>query len=177
MAMLPVPPTWTSSLPLAITACALGAATAIVASPPVPLPTRLPSGDYRPREPRSIELPHDDGGRQRKDAVLARARVWNEPATPIESASLGSNRPDLPDELVCRYKPEPTSGTTPKFDCVLAGGEVVKIKYGATTEIPAEIAATRLLAALGFGADTIYLIRKVRCFGCPRSPFRAMQLA
>ena len=32
------------------------------------------------------------------------------------------------DALTCRFVPEPVKGTTPKFDCELADGEVVKIK-------------------------------------------------
>jgi hypothetical protein len=141
------------------------------------LPDRLPPGDYRPREPEPIEFSDDQKGRQAKEALLKRAKVWREPADPIERANLGRNPPGLPDEIACKYKPEKADGTTPKFECVLPGGEVVKVKYGSTSEIPAEIAATRLLSALGFGADRMYLLRTVRCFGCPRSPFRSMQLA
>jgi hypothetical protein len=55
-------------------------------------------------------------------------------------------------------------------------GQVLKVKYGALNgELPAEVAATRLLAALGFGADGMHVVRKVRCTGCPRLPFRALQ--
>jgi hypothetical protein len=84
----------------------------------------------------------------RSDA-LRRASVWiaSDPA----SADLASNPPDpsgaLSGSLVrCRYLDEPARGTTAKFDCVLADGEVVKVKYGQTGEIQAEIAATRLNA-------------------------------
>jgi hypothetical protein len=71
----------------------------------------------------------------------------------------------------CRYVSAPAHGTTAKFDCVLPDGEVVKVKYGHTGEIHAEVAASRLLAALGFGADRMYLVPKVRCYGCLRNPF------
>jgi len=47
----------------------------------------------------------------------------------------------------------------------------VKVKYGGTGEIPAEIAGTSLLRALGFGADRMYVVPRVRCYGCPRFPF------
>ena len=47
---------------------------------------------------------------------------------------------------------------------------------GHVPEIPAEAAATRLLAALGFGADTITLVERLRCFGCPRDPFLTMKV-
>jgi hypothetical protein len=109
----------------------------------------------------------------RTDA-LRRASVWiaSDPA----SADLASNPPDpsgtLSGSVVrCRYLDEPARGTTAKFDCVLADGEVVKVKYGQTGEIQAEVAATRLLTALGFGADRMFLIPRLRCYGCVRSPF------
>ena len=65
---------------------------------------------------------------------------------------------------------------TPKFHCEMPDGQVLKVKYGASNgELPAEVAGTRLLAALGFGADAMYVVGKVRCTGCPRSPFRSLQ--
>lgn len=48
-----------------------------------------------------------------------------------------------------------------------------EVKYGYTGEIQAELAATRLLRALGFGADRMYLIPRVRCYGCLRTPYYA----
>ncbi|MDQ3170824.1 MAG: hypothetical protein M3Q55_11855 [Acidobacteriota bacterium] len=101
--------------------------------------------------------------------VLSRASVFlpgGAGATPISES-----------ELECRYEPEETSGTTPKFDCTLPDGEVVKVKYGENPEIAGEIAATRLLAALGFAADDMRIVARVRCYGCPRSPYRSRQVA
>ena len=50
------------------------------------------------------------------------------------------------------------------------------MKYGrGNPELHAEIAATRLLTALGFGADHMYTVRKVRCAGCPMFPFQALK--
>jgi hypothetical protein len=64
-----------------------------------------------------------------------------------------------------------TSGQTPKFHCVLADGRVIKVKYGRLNAEPrAERAATRLLSALGFGADRMYVVKRVRCRGCPVYP-------
>ena len=73
-------------------------------------------------------------------------------------------------------------GATPKFLCRV-GGTVYKVKYlpsaryGTTgangrsvdREIYAEMAATRLFWALGFGADRVFLTN-VTCHGCPASP-------
>jgi hypothetical protein len=93
-------------------------------------------------------------------------------ANPSDVSSFGSN-----DLVSCRYQPIEATGTTPKFDCALVTGEVVKVKYGQNAELPAEAAATRLLAALGFGADRMYVIGRVRCYGCPPNPFRMQQAA
>ncbi len=71
----------------------------------------------------------------------------------------------------CRHLEKPAGGTSPKFDCVLGDGEAVRVKYGMTQEIHAEIAASRFLTALGFGADRVYSIRRLRCYGCPRDPY------
>ena len=76
----------------------------------------------------------------------------------------------------CRLQPSEPSGTTPKFDCVFPGGEVVKVKYGNDAEIHAEAAATALLRMLGYPADTITIVPRLRCYGCPRHPFVAMHL-
>lgn len=73
-------------------------------------------------------------------------------------------------------------GATPKFLCRI-GGTVYKVKYlpsaqygtarknggSADREIYAEMAATRLFWALGFGADRVFLTNVV-CRGCPASP-------
>src|SRR5512143_674559 len=113
-------------------------------------------------------------GKPLRDLALRQARVW----APVNTAAadLGGNPPDpsgtLSAPLVrCRYLSEPARGTTPKFDCVLPDGEIIKVKYGLSGEIHAELAATRLLTALGFGADRMYLIPRVRCYGCMRTPF------
>ena len=109
--------------------------------------------------------------------LLRNARVWTE--TNPARADLTKNPPDstgaLSEALVrCRYVSSAAHGTTAKFDCVLPDGEVVKVKYGHTGEIHAEVAATRLLSALGFGADRMFLIPRLRCYGCLRNPFYAV---
>ena len=111
---------------------------------------------------------------------LRRAKVWR-PTNPAK-VDLGINPPDptgtLTGETVrCRFLPRETKGTTPKFRCVLPDGEVVKVKYGDLTgEIHAELAASRLLKALGFGADSMFLVRRLHCYGCPPIPFEAIWL-
>jgi hypothetical protein len=100
---------------------------------------------------------------------------------PIEQADLTVNPPGpnalAPDrDVPCRFKVSVVGGATPKFECVLPGGEEVKVRYGhSNPEIPAEIAATRLLSALGFPTDRLYAVRSVGCSGCPRYPFPALR--
>jgi hypothetical protein len=81
-----------------------------------------------------------------------------------------------PTLTICTYRPDEVSGTTPKFDCELKSSEKIKVKYGWTKEIPSEIAATRLLAELGFGADRVSRVARVRCYGCPFQPFHSRAL-
>ena len=122
-----------------------------------------------------------EGWQHRLDA-LARARVFFGDPPAVDSLDLARNvRADAPFEpgasLECHYEPDETSGTTPKFDCRLPSGEVIKVKYGINREIPGEAAATHLLAAMGFGADYVSVAERVRCYGCPRSPYRSRQIA
>src|SRR3954463_7149048 len=113
------------------------------------------------------------------DQAMRRAQVWVKPKVPIESVQFAANPDDQfhPDQVVhCRFAPSPTSGNTPKFDCTLADGESLKVKYGASNpEIFAEVIATRLLSALGFPTDHMHVVGAVECAGCPRDPFKALE--
>ena len=81
------------------------------------------------------------------------------------------------------------NGKTSKFKCELLNSRIakqgqkpdlaldkknepikIKVKYGKTTEIFAEVAATRLLEALGFGADRMFFVAKTECYGCGKDP-------
>ncbi len=136
----------------------------------------LPPGDYTPRPNEHHLTLEGDGGRVRADA-LRRATVWRQPETPISSADLEHNPPG-PDsfgttEVVpCKFQLKDSAGRTPKFQCVRPGGDVLKVKYGHNNpETFGEVAATRLVGALGFGADRMYVVGVVRCFGCPAYPY------
>ena len=53
----------------------------------------------------------------------------------------------------------------------LSTGDVVKVRYGADNgEVEGTVLATRLLWALGFGADGAYPVRLV-CHGCSDDPW------
>ena len=110
---------------------------------------------------------------ERVDA-LSRAAVWTAPRTPIAKARLDSD-PQQPQMIECVFAVEEVGGTAPKFDCTLENGDKIRVKYGRTPEIPSEVAAARLLHALGFGADDVMLVPKLRCFGCPAEPFVTMR--
>jgi len=118
---------------------------------------------------------------RRREEALASARVWTAPVVAIGQADLRRNPSDPggfrdDEEVTCRFTMEPVGGTTPKFNCQLPNGEVMKIKYGtANPELRAEVAATRLLNALGFGADRVYVVGRVRCAGCPVFPFQSLK--
>ena len=140
----------------------------------------LPGGREQP--PSAFAAPREKGAwpldpkapEAARTTALRQAKVWI--AADPAAADLGANPPDpagtLSEPIVrCRYLDSPARGTTAKFDCVLRDGEVVKVKYGHTGEIHAEIAGSRLLTALGFGADRMYLTRRLRCYGCVRTPF------
>ena len=78
--------------------------------------------------------------------------------------------------LECRYLAREADGTSAKFDCALADGRTIKVKYGRNPEIHAETLATTLLTALGYATDRVAVVPRVRCYGCPRFPFATMQL-
>ena len=114
----------------------------------------------------------------RNDA-LSRAKIFVD--TPFNAASIDfaqdPNAGVIDNALTsCQYKPDEVSGTTPKFDCELPSGEKIKVKYGWTQEIPSETAASRLLHAMGFGADRVSRVDTVRCYGCPIQPFHTRSL-
>jgi hypothetical protein len=92
------------------------------------------------------------------------------------------------DKVICDFATPGAKmgGKTPKFECKItrvesANGQVqtltdemdeepVKVKFGADdNEVYAEIAATRLMWALGFYADSWFPVR-VECHNCPENP-------
>src|SRR5437870_7005896 len=100
------------------------------------------------------ERPADPEVTRTRLAALARAKVLTD-ATTARKAS------ENIDDIRCRYVYTRISGTTPKFDCTLDDGERIRVKYG-SPEVHAQVAATELLATLGFGADDVSMARHVR---------------
>lgn len=109
-------------------------------------------------------------GRDVRDDAFRRAAVRLDPADAVMFEALPEG------VLPCRFVRDAPSGTSAKFDCVLEGGQLVKVKYGRNPEIQAEVAGTQLLRTAGFAADDVTIVPRVRCYGCPRFPFLTMQL-
>jgi hypothetical protein len=74
--------------------------------------------------------------------------------------------------VVCDYvEKKALPGITSKFDCAVGKGEVVKVRYGATNgKVQGAALATRLLWALGFGADRLCPVSGT-CRGCSSDPW------
>jgi hypothetical protein len=108
---------------------------------------------------------------QRADAIR-RAHVWTKTNIPAMDIARGpqTHGAFAPGATVtCAYHEEVIGGNTPKFGCTLPGDDHVKVRYGRdNVEVFAGVAATRLLWALGFGADALYPVRVI-CRGCPRA--------
>lgn len=105
-------------------------------------------------------------------AVIARAQVWeatNIPSMDLKTGPKGEKAFSFAAPVTCTYVKRKLSGNTPKFECRIEPDDDVKVKYGGNNgEVYAEVVATRLLWALGFGADRQYSVRVV-CRGCPGS--------
>ena len=120
--------------------------------------------------------PYENLSKQKRMEAIRVAQVW----APVTTSSLDLKAgPPIsatfaPGETVtCDYFDKDSGGKTPKFWCRISADDEVKVKYGeGNGEVYAEVAATRLLWALGFGADGMYPV-KVICRGCSADPFNA----
>jgi hypothetical protein len=109
-----------------------------------------------------------------REAFLRSAQLWTPTHTSELDIRSGPPGPTAfrPDELVtCDFVPTPHAGSSKKFNCRLDSGDVVKVRYGADNpEVEGSVLATRLLWALGFGADAAYPVRVI-CRGCSDDPW------
>ena len=112
----------------------------------------------------------DEAERRARTRVLARAQVWQPTNVGAKNLRIGPRGPGsfAPGETVdCEYLEKRLSGASPKFACRIGTHDEVKVKFGPeNAEVYGEVLATRLLWALGFGADRMYPVRVV-CRGCP----------
>jgi hypothetical protein len=102
--------------------------------------------------------------------VIARSQVWtpvNVKAMDVKAGPGGPGAFPFRATVVCDYVDKQLPGQSPKFVCKIGERDEVKVKYGADNgEVYGEVLATRLLWALGFGADRIYPVNVI-CRGCP----------
>lgn len=118
----------------------------------------------------------DSSTHQRRLEAIHHAQVWK--ATNVRSMNVRAGPPGplafKPGETVaCDFVPHSHGrGSTLKFACATASAHELKVRYGKTNgEVYAQVAATRLLWALGFWANRMYPVR-VACAGCPPDPFK-----
>jgi hypothetical protein len=131
-----------------------------------------PRGDFLERHEAHWTLTGPQATVERRDA-LRRATFILPADRPTLDPAADPLRDPVPS---CQLAPSEPTGTTPKFDCVFEGGDTVKVKYGHNAEIHGEAAATALLRMLGYAADTVTIVPRLRCYGCPRHPFAAAHL-
>ncbi len=112
-----------------------------------------------------------------RTSVIARSRVWtptNVRAMDLEAGPPGPGAFPFRATVVCDYKDKKLNGMSPKFACVIGKDDEVKVKFGGNNgEVYGEVLATRLLWALGFGADRMYPVNVI-CRGCP-ADFRGIE--
>jgi hypothetical protein len=108
---------------------------------------------------------------EQRRALIRRAQVWK--PTQVSTMDIRSGPAHdasyhTGSTVACTFAEKHFGGHTPKFACRIGSNqEVVKVRYGADNgEVYANVAATRLMWALGFGADRVYPVR-VECRGCP----------
>jgi hypothetical protein len=105
---------------------------------------------------------------------IQKAQIWA--PTPVAQMDLRAGPAGRgafqPNEMVtCDYVKTKLPGTSRKFDCALPDGDVVKVRYGEENgKVQGAVLASRLLWALGFGADRLYPVR-VTCRGCSADPW------
>jgi len=105
-----------------------------------------------------------------RTAVISRSQVWTPtdiPSMDLKAGPQGDGAFAFHETVSCDYVDKKLPGHSAKFECMIGGHDKVKVKYGGTNgEVYGEVLATRLLWALGFGADRMYPVNVI-CRGCP----------
>jgi hypothetical protein len=107
-------------------------------------------------------------------AFIQKANVWaptNVPQMDLRAGPQGTGAFQPDQSVTCDYVKAKLPGTSRKFDCDVGDGDVVKVRYGSDNgKVEGAVLASRLLWALGFGADRLYPVR-VTCRGCSADPW------
>ena len=122
-------------------------------------------GDRTPARPLS---------REARLKFIRRAQVWRPtdiPAMDLRVGPDGSGAFPPGAVVTCDYVPSKKVGHSKKFECSINGKDVIKVRYGDDNgEVQGSVLASRLLWALGFGADRVYPAHVV-CRGCSSDPW------
>jgi hypothetical protein len=124
-------------------------------------------------EAKTKKAPKNPVTEEARFAMIQRSQIWSPVTVPdmdIRRGPQGKGSFEPNARVQCDYVEEQPEGNTPKFYCLLSDGTVVKVKYG-SGEVIAEVLSTRLLWALGFGADRMYPA-VVSCRGCAADPWK-----
>ena len=102
--------------------------------------------------------------------LIRRSQVWmatDIAAMDLEAGPSGARAFEPGETVRCDFVNRPRGiGSTLKFSCAWDTDRVLKVRYGEENgEVYAQVAATRLLWALGFAADRMYPVRVI-CRGC-----------
>jgi len=112
----------------------------------------------------------ESGHHDVRAAAIARAQIWKRTdigAMDIKEGPGGKGAFPFRATVYCDYLDKKMTGDSPKFACVIGKDDEVKVKFGGTNgEVFGEVLATRLLWALGFGADRMYPVNVI-CRHCP----------
>jgi hypothetical protein len=111
-------------------------------------------------------------------AFIRSAQVWaptDVAAMDLRAGPQGKGSFQPGEAVTCNYVEKKLSGTTRKFECAISEGDAVKVRYGDENgKVQGAVLASRLLWALGFGADGLYPVR-VTCRGCSSDPWKEPQ--
>jgi len=107
-------------------------------------------------------------------AFIRKAQVWTPTHVSTMDLRIGPQGPGAfePDAtVICDHVDAALQGASRKFFCRAGADDVLKVRYGAENgEVQGSVLASRLLWALGFGADRVYPVRVI-CRGCSSDPF------
>jgi hypothetical protein len=103
-------------------------------------------------------------------SVISRSQLWRPTDVSTMNLRVGPEGPgafSFHATVLCDYVDKKLGGNSPKFVCAIGKDDQVKVKFGRSNgEVYGEVLATRLLWALGFGADRMYPVNVI-CRGCP----------
>ncbi|HEV3214802.1 MAG TPA: hypothetical protein VGZ27_03720 [Vicinamibacterales bacterium] len=117
--------------------------------------------------------------REARLETIRRAQVWMPIRIPSMDLKAGPKDPEgfaSGGTVACDFvKHSRGNGATPKFWCATPLDDEIKVRYRERNgHVYAQVAATRLLWALGFGADRAYPV-KVLCRNCPPDPWASLE--